>query len=78
MNDYVDTYVFTTVDLVSWRIKNKTEDYINKLMEDLLVKNKRLYGPFLWIGFNCLKAAEPIVGDSLLFTTRFQEFLVLT
>ena len=55
-----------------------TEDYINKLTEDLLVKNKRLYDPFLWIGFNCLKAAEPIVGDSLLFTTRFQEFLVLT
>ena len=33
--DYVDTYVFTTVELVSWRIKNKAEDYINKLTKDL-------------------------------------------
>ena len=31
-------------------------------------KNK-LYGPFLWMGFNCLKAAEPLLGDSFLFTT---------
>ena len=53
------------------------QDQINKLTEDLLVKNKRLYDPFLWIGFDCLKAAEPIVGDSLLLTTRSQEFLVL-
>ena len=54
------------------------QDQINKLTEDLLVKNKRLYDPFLWIGFNCLKALEPIVGDSLLLTTRSHEFLVLT
>ena len=31
----------------------------------------KLYGPFLWIGFTCLKAAEPIRGDSLLLTTKF-------
>ena len=29
------------------------------------------YGPFLWIGFNCLKATEPLRGDSLLFTIQF-------
>ena len=23
--------------------------------------------PFLWIGFNCLKAKEPLKGDNLLF-----------
>ena len=28
---------------------------------------------FLWLGFNCLKAAEPLGGDSLLFTTKFPE-----
>ena len=26
--------------------------------------------PFLWMGFNCLKAAEPLLGESLLFTTK--------
>ena len=34
------------------------------------MKNLKLYGPFLWMGFNCLKAAEPPRGDSLLFTTQ--------
>ena len=32
---------------------------------------KKLYGPFLWMGFNCLKATEPLWRDSLLFTTKF-------
>ena len=31
---------------------------------------KRIYGPFLWIGFSCVKTAEPLQGDSLLFTTQ--------
>ena len=35
--------------------------------------NKKLYGPFLWMGFNCLKPIEPIQGDSLLFATKFPE-----
>ena len=30
-----------------------------------------LYGPFLQIGLNCLKATEPLRADSLLFTTMF-------
>ena len=34
---------------------------------------KKLYGPFLWMGFNCLKATELLRGGSLLFTTKFQE-----
>ena len=28
---------------------------------------------FLWMGFNWLKAIEPLRGDSLLFTTKFPE-----
>ena len=28
---------------------------------------------FLWMGFNCLKATEPLRGGSLLFTTYFPE-----
>ena len=30
-------------------------------------KKKKLYDPFLWVGFNCLKATELLQGDSLLF-----------
>ena len=30
---------------------------------------KTLYGPFLWMGFNCLKATEPL-RESLLFTNK--------
>ena len=30
----------------------------------------KLYGPFLWMTFNCLKATGPLRGDSLLFTTK--------
>ena len=34
---------------------------------------KKLYGSFLWMGFNCLKATEPLRGVALLFTTKFPE-----
>ena len=34
---------------------------------------KKLYGPFLWKGFNCLKATEPLRGSSLLLMTKFSE-----
>ena len=36
---------------------------------------KKRYVPFLWMGFNCLKATELLWGGSLLFTTMFPEFL---
>ena len=31
----------------------------NKEINYLILKNLKLYGPFLWIGFNCCKATEP-------------------
>ena len=34
------------------------------------MKNSKLYGPFLSVQFNCLKATEAQQGDSLLFTTH--------
>ena len=34
------------------------------------IYKKKCYDPFLWMGFNCLKATEPLLGDSLLFTTK--------
>ena len=34
------------------------------------MKNLKLYGSFLWMRFNCLKATGPLCEDSLLFTTQ--------
>ena len=34
------------------------------------MNNLKPCGPLLWMGFNCLKAAEPLRGGSLLFTTQ--------
>ena len=36
----------------------------------LLFKKKKLYSPFLWMGFNCFKAKEP-TRRQLLFTIQF-------
>ena len=36
-------------------------------------RKKKLYGPFLRIRFNCLKAIEQLCGDRLLFITKFPE-----
>ena len=36
-------------------------------------KKKNFYGLFLWMGFSCLKATEPVRGCSLLFTTKFPD-----
>ena len=35
------------------------------------LKNFELYDPFLWTGFNYIKATEPLRGGSLIFTTKF-------
>ena len=46
------------------------------------MKNLKLYDSFLWMDFNCLKATEPLQGDSLKFKVLVflplspQEFLV--
>ena len=34
-------------------------------------KKKKLYGPLLWMGFNFLKAVEPLRGCSILLTIQF-------
>ena len=42
-------------------------------MSQSTYKKLKLYGPFLRMGFKCVKATEPLQGDSLLFTTKFPE-----
>ena len=49
----------------------RTETAINIWLVRLPPWQKKLYGPFLWVGFNCLKAEEPLLGGSLLVTTKF-------
>ena len=34
---------------------------------------KKINGRFLWMLFSCLKAADPLLGDSLLFTIKYPE-----
>ena len=45
-------------------VKNKETNYM---------KNLKICGALLWMRFNCLKATEPLWGDSLLFTTQSPE-----
>ena len=47
----------------------------NVLIFFFLKKKKKLYGPFLWVVFNYLKATEPLWGGTLLFTTKVPSIL---
>ena len=51
-------------------LENYGKLYRNQIIN--LLKKKNFNGPFSWMGFNCLKASEPLRGDSLLFTTKSQ------
>ena len=35
-----------------------------------IILHEKLYGPNLWMWFNCFKATKPLRGDSLLFTNQ--------
>ena len=42
------------------------------------LRKKKLYSPFSWMGFNCLKATEPLQVHSLYFSPlSSQKFLIL-
>ena len=57
-----------------------TEFLLQKFAWGLTIKLflKKLYSPFLWMGFNCLKATEPLRGGSLLFTIKFPVLICST
>ena len=44
----------------------------NNFFKNHKYKLFKLYDPSLWMGFDCLKATQPLQGGSLLFTTRSQ------
>ena len=58
-----------------WFVKTSTRivKYDSRVVKLNPVFKKMLYSPFLWMGFNCLKATEPLHGGSLLFITKFPE-----
>ena len=56
------SYVSPGCKLCSWYVKNFLRSVTNK--------NVKLYGSFIWIGFNCLISTKPLPGDSLLLTTK--------
>lgn len=46
--------------------------FIDKINKGLALKlHKQLYDPFLRVGFDYLKAAEPLQGQSLLLITKY-------
>ena len=47
------------------------------ISKSLRKKKKQSLWPFLWMGFNCCKAREPLRGDSLLFPLISQKLLAL-
>ena len=61
-----------------WRKEGKYSYYIfthglkQILWAKLVNKKNKLYGPFLWMGFNCLRL-KPLRGGSLLFTIQFPQ-----
>ena len=42
----------------------------NSFAAEVTFNKKKLYGPFLWVGFNCFKTTGPLRGGSLLFITK--------
>ena len=54
----------------SYNLKNRYISLVGNVSLNYSKKKKALYGPFLWMGFNFLKATEPLRGDSLLSTPK--------
>ena len=52
-----------------WLVSKYTSVACKEYKEEIILHEK-LYGFFLWVGFNCLKATKPLRGDSLLFTSQ--------
>ena len=55
---------------INVRLGSKYASVVCKEQRNYVMKNLKLYGPFLWMGFNSVKATVPMQGDSLYFTTK--------
>ena len=64
--DMIFSCFLSVIDLAR---KNFTRSYISYVIQN--ETEKKPYGPFLWMGFNCLTATEPLQGDDLTFTTNY-------
>ena len=68
--------LFAQVNVFKYKLLTSYAPYNVKLKSNVNKLNnsdRLLYGPILWMGFNCIKATEPLRGGSLLFTTKFPE-----
>ena len=51
----------------SSKFPHKKQEHQESLIQ---AEKLKLYSPFLWIGFNCINATEPLRGDNLLSTIK--------
>ena len=51
----------------SSKFPHKKQEHQESLIQ---AEKRKLYSPFLWIGFNCINAIEPLRGDNLLSTIK--------
>ena len=49
-----------------YHISNPTAQVAPTMLQEIAILFLKLYGPFLWIGFNCLEDREPLRRDILL------------
>ena len=80
---YLNYFVFLLAHFNSFFKNYLFLKFINKCQKDILrcvppsshVFDflKRIFVPFLWLVFKCLKATEPLQGGWLLFSTKFSE-----
>ena len=47
---------FHSLSQKEWQIKTSVWVFHLSLNDTVAIKKKKIYGPFLWMGFNCLKA----------------------
>ena len=68
----LDFSYYTLMTILNLNLIYETLDWGRKWLIHFNA-GKKLYCPFLWMGFNCSKATELLRGSSLLFTTKFPE-----
>ena len=67
---YICYYIICMTLPLMFHIKGSKIRLYRKIQVQKQKKTKKLYDSFLWVGFDCRKATEPLRGDSLLFTTK--------
>ena len=67
---YIDLHIH--IYIYSLRLWNNTHKLRNLRRQDIYIK---FYGPFLWTGYNCLKARQSTAKRQLTFYQKFLVFI---